>query len=43
MDRSVDQATGPVATDENDPSDDVAAVIDGESEDIESELLSSTR
>ena len=37
MDRSVDQASGPVATEDSDPPE------DSESADIESELLSSTR
>jgi hypothetical protein len=49
MDRSVDQASGPVAPDDSDPPedsaaiDDSAAIEDSESADIESELLSSTR
>ena len=43
MDRSVDQASGPVATDESDSPDCRAAIEDSESADIESELLSSTR
>ena len=49
MDRSVDQASGPVATDDSDPPEDSAAIEDSdppedsESADIESELLSSTR
>ena len=43
MDRSVDQAGGEVATDAGDPPDDSEPVEDGESEDIETELLSSTR
>jgi hypothetical protein len=55
MDRSVDQASGPVATDDSDPPEvsdplevsaaipDSAANPDSESADIESELLSSTR
>ena len=43
MDRSVDQASGPVATDDSDPPEVSAAIEDSESADIESELLSSTR
>jgi hypothetical protein len=43
MDRWVDQASGTVATHESDPPDDVAEAEDGEAEDIESELQSSTR
>ncbi len=44
MDRSVDQAGGAVAADDgSDLPDDSAAVDEDESEDIESELLTSTR
>jgi hypothetical protein len=43
MDRSVDQDSGPVVTDDSDPPDVSAAIEDSESADIESELLSSTR
>ncbi len=43
MDRSVDQASGTVATDPSDLPDTSAAIDDSESADIESELLSSTR
>jgi hypothetical protein len=43
MDRLVDQASGPVATDDIDSPDGCAAIEDSESADIESELLSSTR
>jgi len=43
MDRSVDQASGTVATDRSDPSETRTAIEDSESADIESELLASTR
>ncbi|HVA02695.1 MAG TPA: hypothetical protein VMU64_03025 [Acidimicrobiales bacterium] len=43
MDRSVDQASGTVATDQSDPPETSTAIEDSESADIESELQSSTR